>query len=81
VVQNEMHDPSATTLPREILPWNTLTAPCPLTHDAWQLANVLLHNIMQVVAAEVCASLIFPAALALLPRAKMILADKMHKAA
>jgi hypothetical protein len=34
----------------------------PLMHDDWQLADVLLHTMRQVVTAEVCANLIFPAA-------------------
>jgi hypothetical protein len=50
-----------------------------LTHDDWQLANVLLQLIMQVVTAEVCASLIFPAASAPPESPTMLVASNTHK--
>jgi hypothetical protein len=54
-----------------------VTANVPVTHDDWQLANVLLHIIMQVVTAEDCASLIFPPASAPLGSPMMLVVSNM----
>jgi hypothetical protein len=47
-------------------------------HDDWQFAYVALQVIMQVVTAEVCANLIFPAADALPPSPTVIAASITH---
>jgi hypothetical protein len=56
-----------------------VTANVPVTHDDWQLANALLHIIMQVVTAEDCASLIFPAASAPPGSPTMLVVSNMYK--
>jgi hypothetical protein len=48
-------------------------------HDDWQLAHVLLHDIMQVVTVKVCASLIFPAASAPPGSPTMPVVSNMYK--
>jgi hypothetical protein len=62
-----------------VLPSPWVMANVPVMHDDWQLAHELLHVIMQVVTAEDCASLIFPAASAPPASPTMLVVSNMYK--
>jgi hypothetical protein len=74
-----MHDPFETRLPALMAPEFKVLRVCwGLKQFDWHMAYVLLQLIKQVVTAEVCASLIFPAASALPASPTMLVASNTH---